>query len=53
MANIKEGLGGDEAPIAPKLRKRPRRRRAEHIWSGGIEGYGMGRGVTKTAITWF
>ena len=28
MARIKEGLGS-EAPIAPKLHKRPRHRRAE------------------------
>ena len=39
MSKDKRGFGERstyEAPIAPKLRKRPRRRRAEHIWSGGI-----------------
>ena len=37
MARIKEGLGS-EAPIAPKLHKRPRRRRAKQVY-----GVSMGR----------
>ena len=36
MARIKEGLGS-EAPIAPKLHKRPRRRRAKQIYGVSIE----------------
>ena len=46
MARIKEGLGS-EAPIAPMLHKRPRRRRAKQVvlyavrieWTGGVGGY--------------
>ena len=36
MARIKEGLGS-EAPIAPKLHKRPRRRRAKQVYGVSME----------------
>ena len=43
MARIKEGLGS-EAPIAPKLHKRPRRRRAKQVYGLSIEWTGKGLG---------
>ena len=43
MARIKEGLGS-EAPIAPKLHKRPRRRRAKQVYGVSMEWTGKGLG---------
>ena len=43
MAGIKEGLGS-EAQIAPKLHKRPRRRRAKQVYGLSMEWTGKGLG---------
>ena len=43
MARIKEGLGS-EAPIAPMLHKRPRRRRAKQVYGLSMEWTGKGLG---------
>ena len=44
MARIKEGLGS-EAPIAPKLHKRPRRRRAKQVVVYGVSMEWTGKGL--------
>ena len=44
MAGIKEGLGS-EAPIAPKLHKRPRRRRAKQVVVYGVSMEWTGKGL--------
>ena len=63
MARIKMGLRS-EAPIAPKLHKRPRRRRAEQArieWVERVQGEGdicimyiyVYITIRKAALTWF
>ena len=49
MARIKEGLGS-EAPIAPKLHKRPRRRRAKQVYGVSMEWTGKGLGGIFTLL---